>query len=54
MPGFHRTAPTECILRPFALPLAIVACAMADVAYSLSEENIAALAHYLSRQEAGP
>jgi cytochrome c553 len=30
MPGFHRTTPTECraILRPFALPLAIVACSM--------------------------
>ena len=27
--------------------------AMADVTYSLSEEDIAALAHYLSRQEAG-
>ena len=54
MPGFHRTTPTECLLRPFVLPLAIVACTGADVAYSLSEENIAALAHYLSRQVAGP
>jgi hypothetical protein len=53
MPGFYRTTPTECILRPFALPLAIITSAMADVAYSLSEENMAALAHYLSRREAG-
>jgi hypothetical protein len=54
MPGFHRTTPTECILRPFVLPLAFVTCAVADVAYSLSEENIVALAHCLSRQVAGP
>jgi len=55
MPAFHRTTSTECtaILRPFALPLAIVAFAMTGVAYSLSEANRAALAHYHSRQEAG-
>src|SRR5262249_52935692 len=51
MPGFHRTTPTEC--RAILRRVAVVACSMADVARSLSEENIAALGHYLSRQEAG-
>jgi cytochrome c553 len=55
MPAFHRRIPAECIaiLRPLSLPLAIVACAMTAMAYSLSEEDIVALAHYLSGQEAG-